>query len=159
MINSFSDAVVRVGFESATYTFKEGDSGALVVQKSGPISSPITFTAFGTGLVDITKSFDARVGTPDMIMIPVTTVDNDVALEPDLVFIVSLDIIPSNPQIVLDISETVVTIVDNDGRYCTVVANYFPFQCSGIMYIYVHVYTQFLDHLMYDVLVGLTVIY
>ena len=87
------------------------------MHKSGPFDSPITFRVFGKEIIDVTKTFDAGVGTPDMIMIPVTTVDNDVALEPDLVFSVSLEMIPPNPQIVLDISETVVTIVDNDGRH------------------------------------------
>ena len=109
-------AVVRVGFDSATYQFTEGDSGILVVQKSAPLDSSIKFRVFGAGLVDINDTFGAGVDALDTIMITLNTTDNNVALEPDLVFNVSLEIISPDPQIVLNISETTVTVVDNDSK-------------------------------------------
>ena len=121
MIFFFSDAVVRVGFDSTAYTFTEEGSGILVVQKSGPFAAPITFRVFGAGLVNVTRSFNVGADAPDMIKIMITynMTDNN-TLESDVVFIVSLEIIPPNPLIVLDISKTTVTFVNKHGRHSTV---------------------------------------
>ena len=91
-----------------------------MVQKSGPIAAPITFRVSGGGLVDDMATFDAGVDASDTIMITFNTTDNDIALEPDLVFPVSLEIITPhivsfNPRIAFDIRETMVTVVDDDG--------------------------------------------
>ena len=87
-----------------------------MVQKSGTLDSPINFRVFGAGLVDINDTFGAGVDALDTIMITLNTTDNNVALEPDLVFNVSLEIISPDPQIVLNISETTVTVVDDDSK-------------------------------------------
>ena len=107
---------MTVGFGSATYTFPEGEEVMLVVQKSGPIDSPINFRVFGA-MLEFDGTFEAGADSPDTIVILFNTTDNDIALEPHLVFPVSLEIIPPDPQIVVGISETVVTIFDDDGRY------------------------------------------
>ena len=91
-----------------------------MVQKSGPIAAPITFRVSGGGLVDDMATFDAGVDASDTILIAFNTTDNDIALEPDLVFPVSLEIITPhivsfNPRIAFDIRETMVTVVDDDG--------------------------------------------
>ena len=91
-----------------------------MVQKSGPIAVPITFRVSGGGLVDDMATFDAGVDASDTITIPFNTTDNDIALDPDLVIPVSLEIITPyivsfNPRIIFDIRETTVTIVDDDG--------------------------------------------
>ena len=87
-----------------------------MVQKSGTLDSPINFRVFSAGLVDINDTFDAGVDALDTIMITLNTTDNNVALEPDLVFNVSLEIIPPDPQVVLNISKTTVTVVDDDSK-------------------------------------------
>ena len=88
----------------------------LVVQKSGPIDSPINFRLFGA-MFEFNGTFEAGAESPDTIVIIHNTTDNNIALEPDLVFNVLLEIIPPDPQIELSIRETVVTIFDDDGRY------------------------------------------
>ena len=114
-VNVFSVAVVSVGFERAAYRVTEGDLVFLVVQKSGPIAAPITFRVSGGGLVDDMATFDAGVDVFDVIVIPFNTTDNDIALEPERVFNVTLEIITPDPRIAFDIRETMVTVIDNDG--------------------------------------------
>ena len=93
----------------------------LVVQKSGPIDSPINFRVSSL-LFEIMGMFDAGVDSPDTIVIAYNTTDNNIALALNLLLNVHLEIIPPDPQIVLDISKTVVTIIVNDdGRHMCII--------------------------------------
>ena len=115
-VNVFSFfAVVAVGIERPTYRVTEGDLVFLVVRKSGPIAVPITFRVSGGGLVNDMATFDAGVDVFNVIVIPFNTTDNDIALEPDLVFNVTLEIITPDPRIIVAIRETTVTVGDDDG--------------------------------------------
>ena len=91
-----------------------------MVQKSGPIAAPITFRVSGGGLVDDMATFDAGVDASDTILIAFNTTDNDIALEPDLVFFASLEIITPDPRIALGIRETTVAVVDDDGKQSSI---------------------------------------
>ena len=116
-VSSYFDVVVSFEFGNATYHYNEGDIVTIDVRKSGPLDAPMNFRVFGEGLVDTMRAFDAGIDAPDSVQITFNTIDNDVALEPSRVFTVSLQIFPSDSQNSLNITETRITIVDDDSKY------------------------------------------
>ena len=111
-------AAIVIGFSSAAYVYTEGDTGYVLVQKSGALDSDITFRVFAEGLVNTTGTFEAGSASPNAINITFATSDNEVALEDPKVFSVELEIIPPNPLVELGISEASVTVLDDDGELC-----------------------------------------
>lgn len=109
---------ITVGFSSAAYTYTEGDTGYVLVEKSGALDSEITFRVFGEGLVNTTRTFGAGSTSPNVSNITFTIADNEVALEDPKTFSVQLEITPPSSQVGLGISEAEVTVLDDDSELC-----------------------------------------
>ena len=113
----FGEVVSFEFFGNATYHYNEGDIVTIDVRKSGPLDAPMNFRVFGEGLIDTIRAFDAGIDATDSVQITFNTIDNDVALEPNRVFTVSLQIFPSDSQNSLNITETRITVFDDDSKY------------------------------------------
>ena len=105
----------------------------LVVRKSGYIDSAITVQVFIPGLLDEQRTFEAGFEAPDNVTIPLSVPDDDIALEPDEVHVVTLSLVTSPDRIVLSPSEANVTVIDDDDRewmctYIYILIYYEPFQ-------------------------------
>ena len=95
-----------------------------MVQKSGPIAIPIDMVVSSSGgesglgsggyIIIYTISFEAGLGAPNTIEVVLDASDDEVALEPQELVTVSL--IPLDTRVTLDIDETIVTIIDDDGN-------------------------------------------
>ena len=111
-------SVVTLEFSSASYQFTEGKTLNLVVRKSGPLDSAITFNVLSDGLsIDETRTFEAGVDAPAAITISIITLNDVIALEPDKVNTVTLTPVTPNPQIELGISQATVTEIDDDSEF------------------------------------------
>ena len=118
LCNISTHSVVTLEFSSASYQFIEGETLNLVVQKSGPLDSAITFNVLSDGLsIDETRTFEAGVNAPAAITISIITLNDVIALEPDKVNTVTLTLVTPNPQIELSISQATVTEIDDDSEF------------------------------------------
>ena len=114
---SFS-SVVTLGFEQDAYQFTEGETITLVVEVHGQIDSSISHEVFSEGFINETGILPAGFSAPNFT-ITVSGTEDDIALEPDEVHIVTLYLRePVRPQVAITTSITTVTIVDNDGELC-----------------------------------------
>ena len=133
------DAAILVGFNKNRYSFTEGTTATLVVQKSGSFVSEITFRVVLHGLLIQTQTFPAGTGTPNEFYISFLIPDNDVALESDRVLSAQVEIISPMSQVALDNSRAVVIIHDDDGRLSNTLSHTFHSQTltflSSSMYI------------------------
>ena len=109
---------VSIGFSSDIYQISEEEVLELVVVKTGSFDSDISVVVFGEDLVDEIIVFLAGGATTTSITIEIDGFDDDIALQPDRVFEVSLSLVEAQPQVTIpDESATaVVIIVDNDGE-------------------------------------------
>ena len=115
----FLHSVVTLGFDRADYQFTEGEAIEIVVQKSAPLGTELPvlvvydkMTAEGT--------FEAGVNATNNITILIMSRDDVIALEPDEVFIVTLTLVQTNPQILIPNPLANVTVIDDDGEcVCT----------------------------------------
>ena len=110
-------AVVIVGFKDESYQISEGTTKELVVRKSSPFDFDISFNIYADGLIERDMIFPAGVNTPDTIQIHISIMDDDIALEPNETYSVTLSLIQSNPQIELATRVTSVSIIDDDSEY------------------------------------------
>ena len=118
LCNISTHSVVTLEFRSASYQFVEGETLNLVVQKSGPLDSAITFNVLSGGLsIDETRTFEAGVNAPAAITISIITLNDVIVLEPDKVNTVTLTLVTPNPQIELGISQATVTEIDDDSEF------------------------------------------
>ena len=107
--------VVTLGFFSDTYQFMERDPVVFVVQYLGQIDSNITFGVDSDGLINSVSTVEAGT-TSKNITFNITGFDDDIPLEPDEVFHVTLSLLEPNSRVVITKSVTTVTIADDDGE-------------------------------------------
>ena len=110
---------MTVSFRDAGYTIVEGDSVELVVQKDGLFDTDIDFEittsdgmfvgggTFGAGGSD-------RVTTRSVFFTPL---DDEIALQDDVTVSMTLSLLMSNPQIVLQNDIIPVVIQDEEGKF------------------------------------------
>ena len=109
--------VIRIGFDMTDYEVTEGGTLNLMIQKSGPVDSAITFRVFSPGFIDEQRTFAAGVGAPNTITISMDVgPDNDIGLEPDVVHVLTLSLVIGDSQIVVSPSQANVTITDDDSE-------------------------------------------
>ena len=102
------------------YEVLEGDTVDLVVRKSGYIDSAITVRVFSPGLLDEQRTFESGFEAPDNVTISLSAPDDDIGLEPDEVYVVTLSLVTDLGRIVLSPSEANVTIINEDCEWmCT----------------------------------------
>ena len=101
---------------NAFANFEVGRLIKKVVRKSGYIDPVITIQVFSPGLLDEQQTFEAGFEAPDNVTIPLSVPDDDIALEPDEVHIVTLSLVTSPDWIVLSPSEASITVIDDDDR-------------------------------------------
>ena len=112
-------SVVTLGFDRADYQFTEGEAIELVVQKSAPLGTELPVLVVYDEMT-VEGTFEAGVNATNNITISVTSRDDVIALEPDEVFIVTLTLVQTNPQILIPNPLANVTITDDDGE-CKVI--------------------------------------
>ena len=88
----------------------------LVVVKSGPFHSVIEFEVAG-GNFSAFKAFPAGEGSQDRISVFFSIPNDNVALEPDENITFTLRNLDPSGQIFIDPNTTLVTIVDDDGKF------------------------------------------
>ena len=100
------------------YEVAEGGTLNLVIRKSGPVDSAITFRVFSAGFIDEQRTFAAGVGAPNTITISMDVgPDNNIGLEPDVVHVLTLSLVNGDSQIVVSPSQANVTIIDDDSEW------------------------------------------
>ena len=110
--------VITIGFDMTVYEVAEGGTLNLVIQKSGPVDSAITFRVSSPGFIGERRTFVAGVGAPNTITISMDVgPDNDIGLEPDVVHVLTLSLVNSDSQIVVSPSQANVTISDDDSEW------------------------------------------
>ena len=99
------------------YEVTEGGTLNLVIQKSGPVDSVVSFLVFSPGFIGERRTFVAGVGAPNTITISMDVgPDNDIGLEPDVVHVLTLSLVIGDSQIVVSPSQANVTITDDDSE-------------------------------------------
>jgi hypothetical protein len=106
--------VVTLGFDRADYQFTEGEAIELVVQKSAPLGTELPVLVVYDEMT-VEGTFEAGVNATNNITILIMSRDDVIALEPDEVFIVTLTLVQTNPQILIPNPLANVTVTDDDG--------------------------------------------
>ena len=112
MILSFS--VVTIGFEEDSYAVSEGGVLELVVVKSIPCDFKFHFQVHVYGLLYEERIFEAANSSA---VVSVTFPDDDVSLEPDEMYILTLSLSVPDPQTELGVNLSNLTIIDDDSEW------------------------------------------
>ena len=112
MILSF--AVVTIGFEEDSYAVSEGGILELVVVKSIPCDFKFHFQVHTYGLLYEERIFEAANSSA---VVSVTFPDDDVSLEPDEMYILTLSLSVPDPQTELGVNLSNLTIIDDDSEW------------------------------------------
>ena len=100
------------------YEVAEGGTLNLVIRKSGPVDSPISFRVFSPGFIGEERTFAAGVGAPNTITISIDLdPGNGIGLEPDVVRVLTLSLVNGDSQIEVSPSQANVTITDVDSEW------------------------------------------
>ena len=108
--------VVILRFDRANYQFIEGETIEIVIQKSAPLDTELTFIVSHDELT-VEGTFEPGVNAANNVTISIESPDDEIALEPDEVFTVMLALIEPNAQIMIPRPFANVTITDNDGEW------------------------------------------
>ena len=115
LCSSSLHSVVILRFDQAEYRFIEGETIELVVTKSAPLDSELTFIVSRDELT-VDGTFEAGVNAGNNVTISIESPDDEIALEPDEVFTITLSLLEPNAQIMIPRPFANVTIIDNDGE-------------------------------------------
>ena len=85
-----------------------------MVTKSAPLDSELTFIVSHDEL-SVEGTFEAGVNAAN-VTISIELPDDEIALEPDEVFTITLSLVEPNAQIMIPRPFANVTIIDNDGE-------------------------------------------
>jgi hypothetical protein len=110
-----SDGVVALGFRDVGYTIFEGETVGLVVQKQGAFESNIDFEIFSGATFVGGGTFAAGGEELTTRSVPFTAPDDDIALEDDETFEMSVTFLTTSPQFVIMNPLIPVVVQDNDG--------------------------------------------
>ena len=110
--------VITIGFDMTEYEVTEGGMLNLVIRKSGPVHSAISFRVLSPGFIDEERTFAPGVGAPNTIIISIDLgPGNDIGLEPDVVHVLTLSLVNGDSQIEVSPSQATVTITDDDSEW------------------------------------------
>lgn len=111
-------SVIDVGFAMSTYTFVEGTRAEVEVAKSGPFAFDIPFRIYAEGLTDKSMSFDGGPNSPSSISLSFRVSDDDITIEPDEYYTLTLQLLEHNSQVNLTNNLADVIISDDDSEFC-----------------------------------------
>ena len=110
--------VVTIGFDMTDYEVAEGGTLDLMIRKSGPVDSAISFRVFSPGFIDEEWTFAAGVGAPNTITISINLgPGNDIGLEPEVLHVLTLSLVNGDSQIEVSPCQANVTITDDDSEW------------------------------------------
>ena len=114
---SCANSAVNLRFNVSSTALVEGESAEVEVRKSGPVAFDIPFRVYAKGLIDENRTFEAGLNTPDSITVSLIITDDDIAIEPDQHYTLTLLLLEHNPQVLLTNDMANLTISDDDSEF------------------------------------------
>ena len=87
-----------------------------MIEYLGQIDQSITYQVLSEGLISIVSTIEAGTSSVNISFNITSSINDDIFLEPDEVYNVSLLLIEPNPQVVITNPVTTVTIMDDDRK-------------------------------------------
>ena len=110
-------SAVVLGFERESYNVTEGSVLQVIVSKSAPCEFELHFGVHTNGLLHEERIFEANSTTA---LISVAFSDDDIALEPDENYVLTLFLVAPDSQVEFDQQFSNFSIIEDDGKcFCT----------------------------------------